>query len=354
MHSPVDEQTIRGAADAVLAPLAGAPMRAPSPTAATARPAAIRTAGIVGLGIALPPEAIPSDEIAARIGLAGGWIERRTGISSRRRASDEVRVVDLAAAAGRAALADAGIDAADVDTVLVATLAPDDFTPNAAPQVAHAIGATGAAALDIGAACSGFVSGLTVAAALIESDRAHTVLVIGAEILSRHTNYDDRSTAGLFGDGAGAVVLRPGAGGTLKRAVLGSVGAAAPYIVAPRATGLVEMDGHETFKRAVRTLVANAIDTVAANDLELDDIDLFVLHQANSRIITAVREALGVEPERVLDAIAEVGNTSAASIPLALAEARERGLLADGATVLLGAVGAGFVWGAVVVEWRES
>jgi 3-oxoacyl-[acyl-carrier-protein] synthase-3 len=337
----------------VLAPAFGP---AAEPLVLVAQPAdgRARTAGIVGLGVALPPDAIPSAQIAGRIGLADGWIERRTGIASRRRAADDVRVVDLAAEAAGAALADAGIAAADVDTVLVATLAPDDFTPNAAPQVAHAIGATGAAAMDIGAACSGFVSGLTVAAALIESGRAQTVLVIGAEILSRHTDYDDRSTAGLFGDGAGAVVLQPGTGGTLRRSVLGSDGAAAPYIVAPRATGLVEMDGHETFKRAVRTLVANAIDTVAANELTLDDVDLFVLHQANSRIISAVREALGVEPERVLDAIAEVGNTSAASIPLALAEARERGLLADGATVLLGAVGAGFVWGAVVVDWRET
>jgi 3-oxoacyl-[acyl-carrier-protein] synthase-3 len=136
--------------------------------------------------------------------------------------------------------------------------------------------------------------------------------------------------------------------------VLGSDGAAAPFILAPRETGLIQMDGHETFKRAVRTLVTNAIETVAANDLELGDIDLYVLHQANARIISAVREALGVEPERMLDVIAEVGNTSAASIPIALAEARERGLLSDGSKVLLGAVGAGFTWGAVVVDWRDS
>jgi 3-oxoacyl-[acyl-carrier-protein] synthase-3 len=198
------------------------------------------------------------------------------------------------------------------------------------------------------------VSGLTLGAALIESGRSENVLVVGAEILSRFTDYDDRSTAGLFGDGAGAAVLSPGAGGALHRSVLGSDGSAAPFITAPRATGLIQMDGHETFKRAVRTLVTNAVETVAANGLELDEIDLYVLHQANGRIITAVREALGVEPERVLDAIAEVGNTSAASIPLALAEARERGLLADGATVLLGAVGAGFTWGAVVIEWRDA
>jgi 3-oxoacyl-[acyl-carrier-protein] synthase-3 len=314
----------------------------------------VRTAGIAGLGIALPVDVIPSAAIAERIGLAPDWIERRTGIRERRRAAADQTIAGLAADAARAALADADMPAGEVDTVMVATLAADDFTPNAAPRVAHAIGANGAAAMDIGAACSGFVSGLTLASALIESGRARNVLVIGAEILSRHLDFDDRSTAGLFGDGAGAVLLVPGSGGTIGRSVLGSDGAAAPYIIAPRETGLIRMDGHETFKRAVRTLVLNAVETIAANDLELDDIDLFVLHQANGRILTAVGEALGVEPERVLDVIAEVGNTSAASIPLALAEARKRGLLTDGAKLLLGAVGAGFTWGAVVIEWRDS
>jgi 3-oxoacyl-[acyl-carrier-protein] synthase III len=326
------------------------PVEAPAPTGERS----LTTAGIVGLGAALPPEAVPSDTIADRLGLAHGWIERRTGIASRRRAAPGARLSDLAADAAGAALADAGVDAAEIDTVLVATLSADEVTPNAAPQVAHAIGATRAGAADVGAACTGFVSGLTFGTALIEAGRAEHVLVIGAEVLSRHTDYDDRSTAGLFGDGAGAVVLAPREQGVVGRSVLGSDGAAAPYILAPRETGLITMDGHETFKRAVRTLVTNAIETVAANDLELDDIDLFVLHQANGRIVSAVGEGLGVSPERMLDVIAEVGNTSAASIPLALAEARERGLLEDGAKVLLGAVGAGFTWGAVVVEWGSA
>jgi len=314
----------------------------------------LASAGIVGLGTALPPNAVPSDVIGERLGLASGWIERRTGIGSRRRATTTMRLRDLAADAARAALANAGADPSEIDTVLVATMSADEVTPNAAPQVAHAIGATGAGAFDIGAACTGFVSGLTVGAALIESERAHNVLVVGAEILSRYTDPDDRPTAGLFGDGAGAVLLAPGRGGTLGRSVLGSDGAAAPFIRASQATRLIRMDGHETFKRAVRTLVANSVETVAANGLELDEIDLFVLHQANGRILSAVAESLGVEAERMVDAIAEVGNTSAASVPLALASARERGLLRDGSRVLLGAVGAGFTWGAVVVEWRQT
>jgi 3-oxoacyl-[acyl-carrier-protein] synthase-3 len=170
----------------------------------------LRAAGITGLGIALPPEAIASDAIAERIGLAPGWIERRTGIGSRRRATRDLRLTDLAADAARAALADAGLEPALIDTVIVATLSADEVTPNAAPQVAHAIGATGAAAFDVGAACTGFITGLTLGSALIESGRAQNVLVVGAEILSRHTDYDDRATAGLFGDGAGAAVLAPG------------------------------------------------------------------------------------------------------------------------------------------------
>ncbi|MEA2478446.1 MAG: 3-oxoacyl-[acyl-carrier-protein] synthase [Thermoleophilaceae bacterium] len=319
----------------------------------TAPPIAIRHAGIAGLGAALPEQRVASDTIAERLGVPSGWIEKRTGIVSRRRAAPGARLTDLAADAARAALADAGIGAGDVDTVLVATLSADELTPNAAPQVAHALGIN-AGAIDVGAACTGFVSGLTLGAALIESGRAHNVLVAGAEILSRHVDPDDRSTAMLFGDGAGAVVLTPRSSGGIGPAVLGSDGAAAAFIRADRATGLIQMDGHETFKRAVATMASNAVEVIAASGLQVDDIDLFVLHQANGRILSAVAETLDLAPERVLNAIADAGNTSAASIPLALAEARAQGRIADGDRLLLGAVGAGFTWGAVVVEWGAA
>jgi 3-oxoacyl-[acyl-carrier-protein] synthase-3 len=329
-------------------------MRSPADApAAIAAPAvsASQRAGVVGLGGSLPDYVVESDAIAARLGVPAGWIERRTGISTRRRAGNNLRVSDLAAAAAHAALEDAAIDAADIDVVLVATLAPDEVTPNTAPQVAEAIGATGAAAIDIGAACTGFVSAMTVGSAMIEAGRAQNALVIGAEVMSRFVDPDDRSTAGLFGDGAGAVVLAAGSGGLVGRSVLGSDGAAAALIVAPRDSGYIRMDGHETFKRAVVTLASNAAETIAANGLELDDIALFVLHQANGRILSAVAEVLDVDAERVLDVIGDLGNTSAASIPLALLEARRRGLLAEGDHVLLGAAGAGFTWGATVVQW---
>jgi 3-oxoacyl-[acyl-carrier-protein] synthase III len=313
-----------------------------------------RAAGIVGLGSALPPDAVTSDAIAERLGVPRGWIERRTGIRGRRRAAADASVVELATEAGADALASAGVAPSDVDLVLVATMSQDEVTPNAAPQVAHALGTDHAGALDVGAACTGFVGALSLGAAAIEAGRADTVLVAGAEIMSRHVDHDDRSTAGLFGDGAGAVVLGVGESGFVGAGVLGSDGAAAPYIRAPRDTGLIRMDGHETFKRAVASLVAATQDALAANGLAAEEVDLFVLHQANGRILSAVAEALSLPGERVLDAIAEVGNTSAASLPLALAEARGRGLLRPGDRVLLGAVGAGFTWGATVVTWGTA
>jgi 3-oxoacyl-[acyl-carrier-protein] synthase-3 len=324
------------------------------PAEAVALSPVLRRAGIAGLGTALPEHSVSSDVIAERLGVPGGWIERRTGIKERRRAGADTSVTELAARAARAALADADIEPTAIDLVLVATLAADDITPNAAPLVAHEIGAIGAGAIDIGAACTGFISAVTVASGLIESGRAHAVLVVGAEIMSRYVDPDDRSTAGLFGDGAGAVVLVPAEGGHVGRAVLGSDGSAAPHIVAPRDTGLIRMDGHETFKRAVTTLASNTLETIAANGLALDDISLFVLHQANGRILSSVAETLGLDSHRMLDAIGELGNTSAASIPLALDHARRRGLLNEGDRVLLGAVGAGFTWGAVVVEWGQA
>jgi 3-oxoacyl-[acyl-carrier-protein] synthase-3 len=324
------------------------------PTTARTDAAATRCAGIVGLGAALPAGAVSSDAIAERIGVEPGWLERRTGIRSRRRADAGDSVRGLALEAARAAVEDAGVDPATIDLVLVATLTPDDVTPNTAPLVAHDLGATRAGAIDIGAACTGFVSALELGAAAIESGRATTVLVVGAEIMTRYLNPDDRRTAGLFGDGAGAVVLVEGASGRVGAGVLGCDGVAAPAIVIPRDVGFIEMDGHETFKRAVATLTENTREALAANGLSVEDVDLFVLHQANGRILAAVGEALGVDAARVLDVIADVGNTSAASVPLALDQARRDGRLNEGDVVVLGAVGAGFTWGSTVVTWGTA
>jgi 3-oxoacyl-[acyl-carrier-protein] synthase-3 len=332
-------------------------MLSPSEAVAHADAAAatpVRTAGITGLGSALPPGVVSNAAVAPAMGVDSAWIERRTGIRNRRHAAPGDRLTDLAARAGAAALEAAELAPEDLDLVLVATLSADELTPNAGPQVAHLLGATSAGAIDIGAACAGFVSALALASGLVEAGRADTVLVIGAEILSRHSDPTDKRTGALFGDGAGAVVLAAGASGCIGPAILACDGAAAPFIRAQRDTGVIEMDGHETFKLAVSSLVSSTHAAVTAAGLTLADIDLFVYHQANGRILTAVAERLDAPAERVVDVIADLGNTSAASIPLALAQAAADGRLEPGMQVLLGAVGAGFTWGAVVVEWGSA
>lgn len=313
-----------------------------------------RTAGVLGLGAALPDEVVSNQEIASRLGVDTEWIVRRTGIQERRHAAPGASLNDLAAHAGRAALADANLDAEAIDQVLVATMSADSVTPNAAPVVAHLLGATGAGAMDIGAACTGTLSAMAAACGQIESGRAEHILVIGAEMLSRHTDMEDRRTAALFGDGAGALVLSATAAGGVGPVILGADGARADLITADRLDGNIVMNGHDTFVNAVQRLGEGTVQACAAADVELDEIDLFVFHQANGRILSAAAERLAVPTSKVLDCIAWVGNTSAASIPLGLAEARARGLLAPGSRVLLGAVGAGFTWGATVIEWGAS
>jgi 3-oxoacyl-[acyl-carrier-protein] synthase III len=314
-------------------------------------PTARRTAGIVGIGTALPERSITNAEIAARVGVDVAWIERRTGISARRHAAPGARVSDLALAAARAALADAGLDASELDMVLVATLASDQITPSTAPIVAHELGAGRAIAFDVGAACAGSLAALSHATAWIESGRARHALVVGAEILSRFIDFDDRRTAPLFGDGAGALVVSLDADGQIGPFVFGSDGGAAGAIRVTRERGVLEMDGHETFLAAVHNLSTSTREVLELAGLTLADIDLFVYHQANSRILTAVAERLEVPGERVFDCIAELGNTSAASVPLALSEAARTGALEPGARVLVGAIGAGMVWGATVLSW---
>jgi 3-oxoacyl-[acyl-carrier-protein] synthase III len=310
-----------------------------------------RTAGIVGLGSALPEHRVTSAEIGARLGVSAAWIERRTGIRGRRYAGPGQRVSDLATSAGRMALVDAGLDAAEIDLVLVATLAADEITPGTAPIVAYELGAVHAAAIDVGAACTGSIAGLAHATAWIEAGRARHVLVIGAEILTRLVDFEDRRTAPLFGDGAGALVVSLDAEGQIGPFVFGSDGGAAETIRATRTRGVLEMDGHETFLAAVKHLSRCTEEVLARAGLELNDIDLFVYHQANARILAALADRLGVEAERVFDCIAELGNTSAASVPLALGAALDAGALAPGARVLLGAIGAGLSWGATVLGW---
>jgi 3-oxoacyl-[acyl-carrier-protein] synthase-3 len=306
---------------------------------------------VLGLGHYLPAEVVPNDAIAQRMGVDDTWIVRRTGIHSRRRAAPDERLSDLAAHAARQALEDAGVDAIDIDLVLVATLSQDEVSPNAAPQVAHELGADRAGAIDLGAACTGWLSGLSLAAAQIEAGRSERVLLIGAEILTRLTDETDRKTAALWGDGAGAIVLGSEGEGAVGPVVLDADGGMADVIVASHEDRKLRVEGHETFKSAVSRLSEATVAAIARAGLELEDIDLFVYHQANGRILRAVAERLQLAPERVADYIGEVGNTSAASIPLTLGLLRADGRLRPRQRVLVAAIGAGFTWGAGTIEW---
>jgi 3-oxoacyl-[acyl-carrier-protein] synthase-3 len=239
--------------------------------------------------------------------------------------------------------------------VLVATMSHDELSPAAAPMVASRIGATGAGAMDVGAACSGFVSALALAVGMAESGRARNVLVVGADLLSKLTDRDDRSTAALFGDGAGAVLVSSTTGpGGVGPAILGADGARADLVTASREEGVLRMKGHDTFRQAVDRLSEAALAAADSAGRPLADIDLFAFHQANTRILAAVGERLGLDADRVIDCIDRYGNTSAATIPLALAAAEETGRLQPGDAVLLAAFGGGLTWAATVIEWEGA
>jgi len=309
--------------------------------------------GIVSVASWLPERVVENEELAGPLGVDASWISSRTGIHRRRRVGAE-GLVDLAAGAGAKALALAGVDPADLDLLLVATFTPDRLQPHAAPLVASRLGAGTAGAIDIGAACTGFLSALSLAAAQLESGRARAALVVGAEVLSRVIDYTDRRTAGLFGDGAGAAVLTPGGPGLIGPIALRSDGSRGDLIQAEHDDRLVRMDGRATFRAAVAAMSDTTQQVVSDAGLALEEIDLFVYHQANSRIISAVGERLDLPAGRVIDCLADYGNTSAASIPIALSEAASTGLLRRGSRVLLSAFGAGLTWGAGIVEWEGT
>jgi 3-oxoacyl-[acyl-carrier-protein] synthase III len=330
-------------------------MHVESQTLAPAAPSVATGAALAAIGACVPETVLANAPIADRIGVTDEWIVQRTGIHSRHVAAPGERLADLAAAAGRIALERAGLEGNELDLVLVATTTADEVLPNAAPLVADAVGAAGAGAMDIGAACTGFLSALSVAAGQIESGRATNVLIVGADLMFGITDPDDRRTAALFADGAGAAVLTatPGAG-RIGPVTLGSDGANGDLIRVERVEALIRMQGQETFRHAVARLSQATLDAAALAAVALDDIDLFVYHQANGRILRAVGERLDLPPDRVVDCIERYGNTSAATLPLALATAEADGRLRPGDRVLLGAFGAGFTWGAGVIEWGPA
>jgi 3-oxoacyl-[acyl-carrier-protein] synthase-3 len=311
-------------------------------------------AGVVGIGSALPEQIVTNKQFESYLDTTDEWIQRRTGIRERRHLNGTVTLTDLALEACVDALQDAGRNAADIDHVIVATFTPDRLMPGLAPKLAKLLGTKEAGAIDVNAACAGFLYGLDQSAALIESGRVNRALVVGAEALSRVTDPHDRGTAILFADGAAAVVVEAGEFEIgCSPFVLASDGEHGDLLYAERDERLLRMEGQEVYRHAVERMVEATKEALRRAEMTVDDVDVLIVHQANQRIIDAAARRLGVPEEKVFANVATIANTSSASIPLALHHAELAGRLKPGDTVALAAFGGGFVWGAGIVKWKE-
>ncbi len=323
----------------------------------------MRRSRIAGVGSYLPARIVTNAELAQRMETSDDWIRQRTGIGQRHIAAEGETTSQLGLKAAEAALAHAGLSAQDIDLIVLATATPDYTFPSTATQVQAALGITHGAAFDVAAVCSGFVYALTVADKFITSGANKRALVIGAETFSRILDWEDRTTAVLFGDGAGAVVLEAveGKGDASDTGVLtthlrsdGRHRAKLYVDGGPSTTGTVghlRMEGREVFKHAVGMITDVIVDAFAATGYSAETIDWFVPHQANQRIITASAEKLGIAMEKVVLTVDRHGNTSAASIPLALDTAVRDGRIQRGQTVLIEAMGGGFTWGSALFRF---
>ncbi len=324
-----------------------------------------RHATITGVGSSLPPRLVPNTWFEAQVDTTDEWIRSRTGIEARHFADDGVVTSDLAVEAARIALGTAGIPGEQLDMIVCASVTGDTPFPATAVWVQEKLGLS-CPAFDVNAACAGFSYGLDTASAFVEAGMADTVLLIGAEVYSRILDFTDRQTCVLFGDGAGATVIqasdRPGIEGT----VLGADGTAAEILLVPAGGSRepasaetvaasrhrIQMpNGREVFKRAVTEMAASCREVLEKNGHSPDDVDLLIPHQANARIMVAVAERLGIPLERAVVDVAEVGNTSAASIPIALDRAYRAGRIHEGDLVLFTSFGAGLTWGATAIRW---
>jgi 3-oxoacyl-[acyl-carrier-protein] synthase-3 len=316
---------------------------------------------LAGVGAYLPERVVSNDELAHTVNTSDEWIRERTGICQRHIAAAHETAAFMGTEAARAALANAGAVTADVDAIILATSTPDEAFPATALRVQAALGVTGGFGFDIAAACAGFIYALSIADSMIRTGQAHGVLVIGSEVYSRILNWQDRGTCVLFGDGAGAVFLRAGKGsGSIDRGILSThlhaQGTLGDILHVDGAVGRHDKPGHlmmngrEVFRHAVMRLAEAVEEALAANGLRQQDIDWVVPHQANLRIIDAMARKLGLPPERVVITVDRHANTSAASVPLALAEACRDGRIRPGDLVLMEALGGGLAWGSALVR----
>lgn len=317
---------------------------------------------LAGIGAYLPARVVSNDELALHLDTSDAWIRERTGIRQRHLASAHETATFMAARAARAALAHAGVEPKAVDAIIVATTTPDQAFPSVAVRVQAALGISGGFGFDLSAACAGFIYALGVADGLIRAGTARGVLVIGSEVYSRILNWKDRSTCVLFGDGAGAVFLAAGqgSGNSTDRGVLsthlhaegelGEILYVDGTVGRPDQPGTLVMNGREVFRHAVLRLTEAVDEALAAQELERSAIDWLVPHQANLRIIEAVSKRLGLPPEQIVITVDRHANTSAASIPLALAEAVGDGRICPGQLLLLEALGGGLTWGSALVR----
>jgi 3-oxoacyl-[acyl-carrier-protein] synthase-3 len=317
---------------------------------------------ITGLGCKVPDRVITNDDLTQYVDTSDEWIRERTGIRERRMATQDEALSDIALPACRDALAQAGLEGKDIDLIIVATVTPDMMFPSTGAILADALGATDAAAYDLSAGCTGFMYALAQAYGMLAGGLSKRALVVGGDLLSKILDWDDRSTLVIFGDGAGAVVLEIGPEKGFIGFELGADGGGGASLSLPGSgsrhfddpDGYVKMNGREVYKFATRVLVQSAQDLLDRCGMTIEDVDLYIPHQANVRIIDHATRKLGVPSERVVINVDRYGNTSSGSIPLALADAASDGRLKPGEVVLMTGMGAGLTWGSALMRWTKE
>ncbi len=321
-----------------------------------------RKVGITGLGVHVPERILDNDELATLVDTSDEWIMARTGIRERRIAAPEEALTDIARPAAIAALADAGVEAKDIDLLVCATVTPDMMFPTSSALLADQLGAPDAAAYDLLAGCTGFVYAIAQAYGMVAAGLSERALVVGGDVLSKILDWTDRSTLVLFGDGAGAVVLEPVDDGGFLGFELGADGGGGEHLWLPGSgsrrsdepDSFVQMNGREVFKFATRVMIYSAERLLEACGRTIEDVDVYVPHQANVRIIDYATKKLGFPKEKVVVNVDRYGNTSSGSIPLALADGAASGLIKPGSLVLMTGMGAGLTWGSALIEWTDE